>query len=144
MQLGIWFHRTFVNPPYLSGPFIPPIAPKNESEELKAELERLKTELESHQTIHQQALQQLQLIETNLSAAKTEQEFWEQMALETGQAKAALESKLAAQQADASKQTKAKLKQLVTAANTAADAVQLDETDTRKLIDEQLRQASGL
>ena len=30
-QLGLWYHRTFKNPQFKSGPFIPPSAPKEES-----------------------------------------------------------------------------------------------------------------
>ena len=32
-QLGVWFHRTFANPAFKSGPFVPPEPPKDESEE---------------------------------------------------------------------------------------------------------------
>jgi len=37
-QLGLWFHRTFRNPSFKSGPFIPPQAPQDESAGLRAEL----------------------------------------------------------------------------------------------------------
>ena len=43
-EMGLWFHRTFKDANYKSGPFIPPHAPPNESTELRAELERLKKE----------------------------------------------------------------------------------------------------
>src|SRR6266550_3173834 len=36
-QVGVWFHRTFKDPNFKSGPFIPPQAPKDESNELRAE-----------------------------------------------------------------------------------------------------------
>jgi len=48
---------------------------------------------------------------------------------------------MAEQQTASAAQPKSVLLQLVTSANTAASAVQLDEADTRKLIDQQLRQA---
>ncbi len=38
-QLGLWFHRTFADPAYRSSPFIPPLAPIDESEELRGELD---------------------------------------------------------------------------------------------------------
>jgi hypothetical protein len=41
-QLGVWFHRTFKDPAFKSGPFIPPAAPAAEPYEaadLRAELE---------------------------------------------------------------------------------------------------------
>src|SRR5215207_4337663 len=37
-QLGLWFHRTFGDPSFESGPFIPPATPQSASEELSAEL----------------------------------------------------------------------------------------------------------
>ena len=40
-QLGLWYHRTFRNKDYRSGPFIPPRAPADEGKELKAELDEL-------------------------------------------------------------------------------------------------------
>ncbi|MFI3135417.1 MAG: type I restriction-modification system endonuclease, partial [Methylococcaceae bacterium] len=137
-QLGLWFHRTFANASFKSSPFIPPVAPKNESDELKAELLRLASELESYQAKHHETLQQLESTEASLNTAKSEQDFWAQLATESEQAKVALEKKLYEQQAISAVQTKSTFKQLVSAANTAANSVQLDETDTRKLIDQQL------
>ena len=32
-QLGVWFHRTFSDPEFRSGPFQPPQPPADESEE---------------------------------------------------------------------------------------------------------------
>jgi len=63
------------------------------------------------------------------------------MAAETEQAKIALEKRLAKQQTIAAAQPKSTLAKFIAEANTAASAVQLDEADTRKLIDQQLRQA---
>jgi type I restriction enzyme R subunit len=40
-QIAVWYHRTFKNPQFKSGPFIPAIAPKEESAALRGELERL-------------------------------------------------------------------------------------------------------
>ncbi len=140
-QLGVWFHRTFSNTSFKSGPFIPPTAPEDESEELRVELTRLSQALADHQAAHQEAAQRLESTEAKLREAKDEQTFWEQMAVEAEQAKAALELKLAAEQAQGVGQPKGALAALVTAAGTAANAVELDEAETRKLIDEQLRQA---
>ncbi|MCX6865362.1 MAG: DUF4145 domain-containing protein, partial [Verrucomicrobia bacterium] len=44
-QIGVWFHRTFSDPHFKSGPFIPPQPPENETAELRAELESLAKEL---------------------------------------------------------------------------------------------------
>ncbi len=140
-QLSLWFHRTFKNPSFKPGPFAPPTPPKDESDELRAEMAVLSKALQEYQATHHETAEQLEATQAKLRAAKSEQAFWEQMAAEAEQAKAALEKRLAEQQTVASAQPKSTLVQFVTAANTAASAVQLDEADTRKLIDQQLRQA---
>src|SRR5919197_5540857 len=53
-QLGLWFHRTFKNPSFKSGPFIPPQAPPEERAELRAELSRLRQALEQDRVAHQE------------------------------------------------------------------------------------------
>ncbi len=140
-QLGLWFHRTFKDPAFRSGPFIPPAAPRNESAELRTELDRLTRELSEYQAANQATAQHLVTVEEQLRAAQSEQAFWEQMAIEADQARAALENRLAAQQTAAATRPTSAFAQYVTAANTAATALQLDETATRQIIDQQLRQA---
>jgi len=140
-QLGLWFHRTFKNPSFKSGPFIPPVAPKDESEELRTELSRLTKALEEYQTAHKEAEQRLVATETTLKATKDEQLFWEQMAIEAEQAKATLEEQLAEQQTAAASQPKGAFAKYVKAASKAAESVQLDEANTRTLIDQKLKQA---
>jgi len=140
-QIGVWFHRTFKNPAFKSGAFIPPLAPRDESDDLRAELARLTKELAEYRAAHHEAAQHLESTEAKLREAKDEQSFWEQMAAEAEGAKAALEKQLAAQQALAVTQPKETVAAFVEAANTAATAVHLDEAETRKLIDQQLRQA---
>lgn len=140
-QLSLWFHRTFKDPSYKSGPFVPPVPPKDESDELRAEMAQLSKALQEYQATHHETAEQLEATEAELREAKNEQAFWEQMAAESEQAKVALEKRLAEQQAASAAQPKSVLLQLVSSANTAASAVQLDEADTRKLIDQQLRQA---
>jgi len=138
-QLGIWFHRTFANAEFKSGPFVPPVAPRNESDELRAELASLTRTLAEHQAAHHDAAARLAQAETKLRDAKDEGAFWEQMATEAEQAKSALEQKLSVEQARGISQPRRAVAALVAAATTAAGAVELDEADTRKLIDEQLR-----
>ena len=90
---------------------------------------------------HAVVTEKLSITESNLREAKNEQAFWEQMAAETEQAKLKLEKNILAQQQTASVQPKETLAKITAAANSAAEAVQLDEADTRKLIDQQLRQS---
>jgi type I restriction enzyme R subunit len=75
-----------------------------------------------------------------LSKGATEQALRDKIAAEVVKAQPAVESKLAAEQTLGEGQTKGKLADMVTAATQAANEVELDEADTRKLIDEQLRE----
>lgn len=104
-------------------------------------MERLSKALQEYQATHHKTAERLESTEAKLREARNEQAFWEQMAAETEQAKVALEKRLAEQQTVAVAQPKSALVQFIAASNTAASAVQLDEADTRKLIDQQLRQA---
>ena len=140
-QLALWFHRTFKDPNYKSGPFLPPQPPTDENAELRAELERLNQAVTDFQTAHQDVAQQLEAAQSKLREAKDERSFWEQLAEEAEQAKVSLEQRLVDQQTIAAAQPKSTVVQFITAANDAAKAVQLDEVDTRKIIDQQLSQA---
>ncbi|MDI1313516.1 type I restriction-modification system endonuclease [Prosthecobacter sp.] len=140
-QIGVWFHRTFKDPKFKSGPFIPPQPPADETDELRAELDSLTQALATYQSAHQEKEQLLASTEAQLKAAKTEQSFWEQMAAEVEAEKNALQARLASQQAETVTQPAAAVAALVSASNEAAKHVQLDEAATRKLIDSQLRLA---
>ncbi|MGH0038005.1 MAG: type I restriction-modification system endonuclease [Myxococcota bacterium] len=140
-QLGVWFHRTFKNRDYKPGPFIPPKPPPDESEELRAELQRLTQILAEHQTARAEATERLVAMETKLAEARNEQAFWEELATEAEEAKAALAQTLAARQEQSAAQPKSAVNALVAASNQAATGVELDEAETRELIDAQLRQA---
>jgi type I restriction enzyme R subunit len=143
-QLGIRFHRTFRNPSSKSGPFMPPNAPQDESAKLCAELTRLNQAMEQDLVAHQETAGLLNAAEARLREAKDEQIFWEQMANEAEAAKAALEQRLADWQAEAATQSSEAVTAFVTAANTAAAALHLDEAETRKLIDQRLQQAGWI
>jgi type I restriction enzyme R subunit len=143
-QVGVWFHRTFRDPKYRSGAFIPPQPPKNESVELKLELEELAKALDQQKTGAQEQAQQLEALSAQLAAAKDEQTFWEQMAAEVEAEKADLNQKLAAWQQHAVNQPVAKVAAVVGKATKAAGQITLDEKATRQLIDSQLREAGWL
>jgi type I restriction enzyme R subunit len=140
-QLGLWYHRTFKDKSFRSGPFIPPRAPRDESAELKAELAALKQKLNEYEATHSAEAQQIEATLARLRAAQADQAFWEGMAAEAEQAKSALEAKLAAQQAVSAAQKPAEVSAIQQAAGEAAKSVELDEAETRKLIDQQLRAA---
>jgi type I restriction enzyme, R subunit len=138
-QLGIWYHRTFAERDFKPGPFIPPAAPADESVELKAELARLKSSLAEYQATHSQTAHELAATQARLKTAEGDQAVWEQMASDAEQAKAALAAKLAQLQAVGAAQPAAAVATLVTAGDQASRAVELDEADTRVIIDDQLK-----
>lgn len=138
-QLGLWFHRTFKEPNYKSGAFIPPSSPKNESDALREELERLSNELKSSKTEFEEKTDLLGQLQENFSKAKDEQAFWEEMALQTEKANAELLAKLAAQQQLSATLTTQERSLFAAKASQAATNLQLDEKETRQLIDQQLR-----
>jgi type I restriction enzyme R subunit len=140
-QLGLWYHRTFKSPQFKSGPFLPPTAPKDESGALRAEFDRLSRTLEEYQSTHQATEQRLLETEQKLKAAKDEQSFWEQMAVETEAAKAELTKRLVEQQTATPAPSKSVVSAFLGAASAAADSLELDESETRRLIDEQLKLA---
>ena len=140
-QLGIWFHRTFKDPGFKSGPFIPPRPPADESAELKAELEALQSELLAFRAAHHDARLALAATQARVQQTEDERAFWETVASEAETAKHQLAQRLEAAQAHAGAQSPQAVAQLVEAANTAAATLKLSEADTRKIIDEQLATA---
>ncbi|MER2559914.1 MAG: type I restriction-modification system endonuclease [Myxococcaceae bacterium] len=145
-ELAIWFHRSFgggqtFNP----GPFLPPSDPGSATKELQAELERLRKRLDEVQlsadankaVAAEEARRRLDA-EARAKKDAEEREIWEQLAAEA-------DSKLSATLASLSKQAEAKkpaqMELLTAQLVEAGNAVDLDEADTRILIDEQLRQA---
>jgi type I restriction enzyme R subunit len=145
-QLAIWFHRTFHGPPgFNPGPFIPPPDPARESHQLAAELERLRRALDTAQldteaaraVADAEARRRLDAEERARRDAE-ERAVWQQLAEEAEQR---LTAELAALQARAAAQPPEALKQLATASFQASEKLELDEADTRRLIDSQLREA---
>jgi type I restriction enzyme R subunit len=140
-QLSLWFHRTFKDPDYRSGPFLPPAPPADESAELRTELAKLRQDVASFQAQHALASYELRSAQTQLSALSEERSIWEQLASESDDAKSRLAQQLVSLQSAAEAAPKDNRLRLMAFATTAASQVQLDEADTRRIIDQQLRQA---
>ena len=140
-QLGVWFHRTFGDPQFRSGPFQPPQPPVAGDQELEAELSSLRDALMAFRSAEGQAFQQLEQTEEQLRQALQEQKEWEQLAMEAEADKAALAARLAELQAAAQRQGASALASLKQASLQATERLELDEAATRLLIDGQLRQA---
>lgn len=154
--LGIWFHRAFGNDKsFKPGPFVPPPDPSHATQELAAELERLRKDAAEHQaaaaTAKHTAAEEAKLrakaeadakaAYDDLAAALALAEESEARAVAEKQRLEQLEVELAEQQAAAkaasSEQVQAKIKLAVV----AGDNLDLDEAATRRLIDSQLVEA---
>ncbi|MEB3213226.1 MAG: type I restriction-modification system endonuclease, partial [Leptolyngbyaceae bacterium] len=133
--LGVWFHRSYGRQPnFKPGPFVPPSDPAEETLALKQELARLRAEVLSHQQSAAQA-QAMAAEEAELRALAEELlDEAEATAKET-------EAKLTQIQAEAIATPPQTLQQVKVEAQQAGYQVDLDERETRRLIDEQLRAA---
>ena len=140
-QLGVWFHRTFGDPQFRSGPFQPPQPPTAGDPELAEELRELREALAAFQRAEGQTAEQLARTEAQLRQALAEQQDWEALATAAEADKAALAERLAELQRQAQAQGSRALATLRQAGRQAAARIDLDEAATRLLIDGQLRQA---
>lgn len=140
-QLGVWFHRTFGDPQFRSGPFQPPQPPPAGDPQLAEELRELREALAAFQSAEGQVVEQLAHTEAQLRQARVEQLEWEALATAAEADKAALAERLAVLQREAQRQGARSMASLRQAARQAATTIELDEAATRLLIDAQLRQA---
>ncbi len=140
-QLGVWFHRTFGDPQFRSGPFQPPQPPPAGDPQLAEELRELREALAAFQSAEGLVAEQLAQTEAQLRQARVEQQEWEALATAAEADKAALAGRLAVLQREAQRQGARSMASLRQAARQAATTIELDEAATRLLIDAQLRQA---
>lgn len=147
-QLTIWYSRTFHNPADKYGPFVPPARPTDANIALVAELDRLKGELAATQSEAEHLKSEAIAAEAELRSAaelveaeRQECAAWESLAEEADKGRSALADQLKAALAF-SKGDNAPAPEIVSElARDAADQINLDEADTRALIDQQLREA---
>lgn len=116
-QLGVWFHRTFQDRRFEPSAFVPPPDPKGESA-LSVEVQHLGAET---------------------SARAGERVLWGALAAEAGKEQTRLAGELAALQAAALASPPAAGAAIAEQAASAAEALDLDEADTRRIIDAQLQ-----
>jgi len=166
-QLAIWFQRSFGNNrKFDPGPFVPPSQPKRPDSALKQEIERLRKETEGHADQLEVARRELEeskriadaelasrtTAEERAKKAREETAIWEALASQQidehagrNRALAAqnkqLMAELAAAQAIAQAMPVRELATTVQRAASASDAIELDEAATRRIIDQQLRDA---
>ncbi len=145
-ELSIWFHRVFASAPKFNpGPFVPPADPEAGTKELHAELEKLRKHLDeaklsvdaANAVAAEEARRRLDA-EERATRDAADAVLWEQLAAEADARRvASLEAVAKAAEARPTQETQAFTAQLV---DTGA-ALEIDEADTRLIIDQQLREA---
>ena len=135
-RLGVWWRATSTGNPKLTIAFIPPRAAPDEAAELSAVVEALRAKLAETETDAERLRREAQeawdarlTAEERAGLAEEERAIYEALALEAEQRAAAAPPPRAQQIA------------FVTAAAEAARNLDLDEADTRLLVDDQLREA---
>lgn len=152
-QLAVWFHRTFggVDARFSPGPFVPPEDPSARLRALEEQLATARAEAETHQARAAEAKQIASLeaarraeAESARVHAESERGVWEALAeqieRDTAAKLASFEATLAMVQATA-EANPADLKPQRVKASVATQTIDLDEAETRVLIDAQLRAA---
>lgn len=146
-SLGVWFHRTYGKQPgFNPGAFIPPSEPVDATLALRQEIETLRHKVTESEdaavTARREAGEHARAresMEDRLKREAEERATWEQLAQEIEAEKATIAAKLASLQAEAEAAPRAEVNGLVERGEEAATKIDLDEAETRALIDQQLR-----
>lgn len=134
LQLGIWYYRIVTKDTEFSpGAFVPPPDPKQENLALLKELATLRAELAASRTAAELAEIRIQQ-EAQLRVSA------EELAAGLRESGADVQQ-LASIQAAAQKQPTQLIQETITRAQVAGDNIDLDERETRRLIDVQLQQS---
>lgn len=148
-QLGVWFLRAYGPERNVqAGTFCPPEPPKDSKAELADEIARLREQLAATESAAENAQREAEeAARARLDAealAKREAEErvqWEQLASEEAAARDQVQRTLDRLRAEAQSQTPADMAQRAQQAETADTKIELDEADTRVLIDAKLAAA---
>lgn len=147
-QLAGWYVRTFHNHTLKIGPFTPPRRPQSASDALKSELEKLEkrfaaasSELASTREQATSEAQKRKLAEKLAAEERQERKVWEALAEDVERSKTELEKRLDELGKEAKAEQRPDREILLSNATDAADSLDLDEADTRTIIDRQLREA---
>ena len=148
--LSIWFHQAFTDPHYVGRKFVPPPDPMEASQQLRDELDRLRKELaQTADDLDRQQLQTASLQDEKRKAEAQAASLYKQLEAALASVESE-EEELAAREASeqsvltlqhAMQGEPAKVEAAQAQAQAASTNFLLNEADTRKLIDEQLRQA---
>ena len=148
-NIAVWFHQSYGGAPnFRVGAFVPPPTPRDATDDLRKELDQLRTALKAKQDAETAArLVAAKAEEERLTAieraGKLEEErlFWSQYAAETEARVSEAETRLAELQKQAEAAPPQQLDLLATTAAALSEKIELDEKSTRLLIDEHLRAA---
>jgi type I restriction enzyme R subunit len=151
--LGVWFHRSFgKDKKFKPGPFLPPPDPAQASRELTEELERLRQKVVDHrQEAEKASLNAAQEAELRRKAEAEARRAYDELAAALALAeeseaqltaeRARFQEQLAALQASVAAEPAETVEAVVEQAQQAATLLDLDEAATRRIIDQQLRDA---
>jgi type I restriction enzyme R subunit len=146
-QLAIWFHRTYGSQPdFNPGPYQTPVSVAAVEEALRREIHALRQQAsaseagaaEARALAETAAMRQAELEQQRAKDAE-EKAAWLRRLEETEIERAKLAAALARLQTDAVSAPAGSLKKLIEHGEEAANKLSLDESETRQLIDEQLR-----
>lgn len=145
-SLGIWFHRTYARQPgFNPGPFVPPPEPIDAAAALREEIVALRQQVAA--SMNAAARVEAEKAELARARETSEERFlreaqeravWEELAQSIDAEKTAIEAKLAVLQNAANAAPKVAA-EFVKLGEVAATKIDLDESETRALIDQQLR-----
>jgi type I restriction enzyme R subunit len=140
-QLAVWFHKSFgKNPDLAKGPFIPPPDPTQADTDLKDELKQLRKQLAKAQEkaglVEGQEMEIQKMYDDLDAAFSLAQETEEQLIAEKQKHQEYIEELKAKVKAEP-----ATINLALAKAATADEEINLNEADTRKIIDAQLREA---
>lgn len=146
-SLGVWFHRTYGKAPRFDpGPFVPPSEPVDATAQLREEIEALRGRVAESEDAAAAARREAEeharareTLEQRLRREADERASWARLAEETEAGRAATGARLAALQAEAEAAPPGAVEALVERGEEEAARLQLDEAETRALIDQQLR-----
>ncbi|MGO8739156.1 type I restriction-modification system endonuclease [Rhodoblastus sp.] len=148
-ELGVWFLRSYgPDRNFTAGAFRPPEPPKDANADLTREIERLRGQLAATEGAAEKARRESEeaaraRLDAEALARREadERAQWEQLAAEEAAARDDVQRALDRLMTEARNQTPAVMAKLAQAAETADAAIELDEADTRVLIDAKLAAA---
>ncbi len=149
-QVAIWFHRTFdlTADDFQPGPFVPPPDEDGMEEDLREELTRLRNrlaevneEVTDLRELSEEERQRRKEAEQRAEELYGELEAYQELIDEVEAENEQFRNRLDELRSQVEEEPPARRQQLLERAKQASENHELDEADTRRLIDEQLRQA---